>query len=560
MTQSYDSFMNEHTITKSEPTPKDESISKYDDRAKSVLAQIHARNDMNAFHGIDRPGTRRLLGSSTGFCGNNFFDDDPHHFHLHNLEHLQRVSRRESIKSPEASSIFSTLRLNVINTGLTLEASPLFDILGIEDQEMQKKWTQKVEGLWKLWTDSVTADIREINTINQIQKQTFKGQIRDGEYFILLRYSNSQRLMNSLQVQTISPLNVATPFLDKKLISGINERGNRIDNGIEYDKFDREIAFFILDCNTARHVRVPKFGPRLGRRFVIHGFIKEYPKQSRGFPILAGLLPELQKISKYTIAELHAAVVNASIAAIVKPSPNAASSQPFAAVQLREDPINELESELIADPINTGFFSEPGLIMQNLKAGEDFTSFDTKRPNVNYGEFVKSIKSGLSASLGIPIEVLTMMFNSNFSASRASLMMFWNTVRDWQSEFSSHFLNPLYEMWLQDLVQRRQIEAPGFLNNPTLRAAWLNSRWIGIPKPSIDPVKEAKAANQRIIDGLTTRETESRQHNGSSFEENVTRLSQENESLSIANNNLNPKEFDLEIDTEEEKKEDADSA
>ena len=181
---------------------------------------------------------------------------------------------------------------------------------------------------------------------------------------------------------------------------------------------------------------------------------------------------------------------------------------------------------------NTG-----GLLVSSLNAGEDFESHDTKRPNVNFGEFVDSITKYLSSSLSIPTEVLSMTFGKNFSASRASLKLYWQSVFVKRDDIISDFKTPVFNSWLLGEVGTGNLILPGF-EDPQLRPAWQSAKWFGIPSPSIDPMKEERAAAIRVAEGFTTREQESQRRNSSSFDSNVERLASENQRLADANQPL----------------------
>jgi capsid protein len=103
------------------------------------------------------------------------------------------------------------------------------------------------------------------------------------------------------------------------------------------------------------------------------------------------------------------------------------------------------------------------------------------------------------------------------------------------------FLNPIYAAWFAEEVAAGSISAPGFGETPTLSRAWLNSDWLGSSKPSIDPQKEANAADVRIAAGLTTRTREAKIYNGSEFTDNVGRLKIENAALKDAGGGQAPK-------------------
>jgi capsid protein len=136
-----------------------------------------------------------------------------------------------------------------------------------------------------------------------------------------------------------------------------------------------------------------------------------------------------------------------------------------------------------------------------------------------------------------------MTFSANYSASRASLLLFWNAIEKWRADLSSWMLNPIYQQWLQEEIDAGNISAPGY-GSTTGRRAWSRCNWIGINHPSIDPLKEANAATVRIREGLTTRDREAAAYNGSDFADNVSELAIENRQLMQATYDMD--EFDME--------------
>ena len=92
---------------------------------------------------------------------------------------------------------------------------------------------------------------------------------------------------------------------------------------------------------------------------------------------------------------------------------------------------------------------------------------------------------------------------------------------------------------MREEIAASRIKAPGW-ESVVMRRAWLNCTWIGINMPSIDPLKEAKKATERIAQCLTTREWESKKYNGSEFTENIERLKDENAAVADAKKSLGP--------------------
>ena len=104
--------------------------------------------------------------------------------------------------------------------------------------------------------------------------------------------------------------------------------------------------------------------------------------------------------------------------------------------------------------------------------------------------------------------------------------------REW---LTRDFCRPAYELWLTEAVARGRIVAPGFLTDPLIRQAYLQSEWIGPSQGQLDPTKEVAAAVTAIENGLSNREAEAIKLNGSEYRANVEKLILENERLREAN-------------------------
>lgn len=104
--------------------------------------------------------------------------------------------------------------------------------------------------------------------------------------------------------------------------------------------------------------------------------------------------------------------------------------------------------------------------------------------------------------------------------------------REWMTD---DFCRPVYELWLTEAVARGRISAPGFLTDPLIRQAYLQSEWVGPAAGQLDPTKEVAAAVTAIENGLSTREAEAIKINGSEYAANVDKLTVENKLLRKAN-------------------------
>ncbi len=496
---------------------------------------------------------------------------------------MRQRSIRAYWDSMQARGIINRLVDTVINTGLSLESTPVSSILGLS-QEERKEISNKIEARHNFWGNSKDCDLSRENTLGQIERILYRNQLVKGDYFAALPFSDDPTLTNPLQVKIIKPELVSTPF-DATAINEIMKRGNYIVDGVEFDKNDEEVAIFVrtrkpgmagaqLDINSVipmyggggygdynqglfgynslpgnyEWVRFPKYGPVSGRQILIHGKVQEFGTEPRGIPALAHVAHELEKITDYSLLELMSAVANATIAAVVEPGENAGATNPFPSnsfvppslVQTAGD--LTVASESPADPGYTNIGKNVlkntgGLLISNLNAGEKFKSHDTQRPNVNFGEFVDSVTKYLASSLSMPLEILSMVFGNNFSASRATLKLYWQSVFVKRDDFIADFKTPVFNSWLLGEVGTGNLILKGY-EDPQLRVAWQSASWIGVPSPSIDPMKEERAAAIRVKEGFTTREQEAQRRHGGSFDSNVDRLVSENERLAAANQPL----------------------
>ncbi len=457
-----------------------------------------------------------------------------------NLDHekLRRRSRIAYWESVHGRALIGRLVDNTVNTGLKLESAPIWEICWLKASEEEKRvWIRNTESRYHLWANSKEPSASGRMTLYQLETFEFLNRLRDGETFLRLHYSSDNSRMNPLYVQFFQPDQIYTPG-SSEMLKAAKLRGNKIVDGIEISKTGEEIAYYVHDEETGKPTRVIRKGPKSGKLFMIHSPLIDSVGQVRGIPILANMIHELQKLTDADVAEIESMIINACIAAYIEPSEGKASSRPFDGIRLRNTGAELFESTQI-NPPTTGVIHKPGLIIQNLGPGEKISEIDTKRPSANRDTFVKSIKSGLSASIGIPDECVEMSFNQNYSASRATLILFWNDIAIYRVNIGADILNPLLEAWMGGEIESNRIKALGWKTAVT-RRAWLNCSWTGISKPSIDPLKEVKAVQLRTGLGHTTGEREARIYNGSEFSENIERLKVENPELTEAKKSLAP--------------------
>lgn len=456
-----------------------------------------------------------------------------------NNDELRQRARETYARSTVAGNIVRRIKDTVWNTGLALESSPLWDLIPRAPSGEKERYalTRKIETLWKLTNDSKELDASGRRSGNMFQGFVGQLQFVEGEVFAVLRYKKDPRRISPVAVQILNPDQIQNPLKPEE-IEAVEKRGGRIQDGIEYDADGQEIAIHVRsekDLWNSDTTRIPFFGPKSGRRFVIHWANIEGSDQLRGISELERLFYEIGTLDDYFTAELDGANSAAKILASIEAD---AGTLPGQGPNLKPKISNSETRNKSVDAPEPGIeeigVGSTSLILQTLFPGYKLKYFQHNRPNANFDGFVESLETHFAGEFGMPLSVYRQKFNQSYSAARAEILFFWMSVEARRADFIQGFLLPLFEAWFSEMVAANQIKCPGFNTSMVIKRAWLNCDFVGIARPTVDPVKEFKAVEGRLKLGHTTNEKESKIHNGSDFYENISRLGSENKAKSKA--------------------------
>jgi lambda family phage portal protein len=261
---------------------------------------------------------------------------------------------------------------------------------------------------------------------------------------------------------------------------------------------------------------------------IIHLMESERAEQRRGVPFLAPVIECLKQITRYTEAELMAAVVSGMFTIFIK-SPDPDTGNTMGSMVPPDQQLDQTEP-------NTYEMGNGAINI--LQPGEDVQAANPTRPNANFDGFVNSLAAQVGAALEIPKELLLKMFTASYSASRAALLEAWKMFRMRRTWLANDFCQPIFERWLAEAIARGRISAPGFWSDPLVRKAWCRAEWNGPAPGQIDPLKEVQAAQARVNGGFSTRERETMELTGGDFDRNIPQLRRENELMKGAGLNV----------------------
>ncbi|MGB8452740.1 MAG: phage portal protein [Anaerocolumna sp.] len=446
-----------------------------------------------------------------------------------NIPLLRKRSRSLIMTAPLAKSAIRKNVVNVVGSGLHPKPAIDFERLNLITEQADE-WKKKTESEFALWAESKHSDVTKVHDFYDLQQIALLSALSNGDACGLIEYDKpTYFLPYGLKIHMIESDRVCTPNSNGTSVN-INakaDNGNRIYNGVEINDKGAVVAYHICTAYPSSKLqqekkwyRVKAYGEKTGNPNVLMIFETERADQYRGVPYLAPVIESLKQLTRYSEAELMAAVINGFFTVFIK-TDNNPGEMSFGGI--------EDDGEKTTSSPND-YALGPGAI-NVLNENESIEIADSKRPSQNFDAFVTSMAKYIGAALDIPIELLTLSFTSSYSASRASLLEAWKAFKMKRSWLVKDFCQPVYEMWLTEAVAIGRIKAPGFFLDPAIKKAWCRCEWNGPSAGMIDPVKEINAAKSRVELGVSTREREAMELTSTDFERNIAQLEKENKQM-----------------------------
>lgn len=518
-------------------------------RRAEARARIARAEEFTALmSGYSEGGASHSRSAMKGYRG---ISADPQSDIDANLRTLISRSRQEYMTSPIATSAINTTRTNVVGAGLMLKSRIDWKLLKQVcpmDKDHAVNWQTKTEREFGLWANSTWCDSMHLNTFAEQQALFFLGELMNGDGLCLTEMADETPWMPyGLRLRLIEGDRLCTPGVlwsaasGQSMYWGVNtDNQNKIYSGVEFDRNGATVGYWF--CNqypyktrlspveeAPKWTRVPAYGPKTGRPNVLHMFEPERAEQRRGVPFLSPVLSELHQLKRYEDAELMAALINALFTAFVTTNGSTTELPVGEAANGMPAPDGEPIPQKGDDEYRLG----PGSVTV-LAQGEDVKFADPKRPSTAFEAFVSAVSQSIGAALEIPNELLLKKFSASYSASRGALLEAWKMFRMRRTRLKNAFCQPVYELWLTEAVARGRVNAPGFFEDPIVRAAWCSADWNGPAAGMLDPVREVTAAKMRVQEGFSTREEETTGLTGGNYTKNTEQLTTENEQLAGA--------------------------
>ncbi len=368
---------------------------------------------------------------------------------------------------------FNLLQNNVLGPeGIRLN-SKARDLSG----ELDVVANRKVEQAWKDWSRPENCTVAGNKSWLDVQRLVLRSVARDGAVIVrkIRNFKNPYRF--SLQIVEIDHLDVD--------YNGKTRAGNLIRMGIELDKYEKPIAYHLLDGHLGDEFGMgrPKKRQRIPADEILLVTLNERPHQVLGVPWLSSAMGSLSMLNGMMQAELVA-------------SRTAAAKCGFFTQQADSDGY-----------VGEGFDENHNIISQVepaslelLPKGVSFQPFDPSH-NGDFSNFTKSCLRSIASGLGVSYTSLSSDLEGvNYSSIRAGLLEERSEWRSLQGWFIEHVVDPVFREWLSFALLSDSLQLPATKLSKFESVEWKARRWSWV-----DPLKDVQSAVLAIDNGLKSR-------------------------------------------------------
>lgn len=362
-------------------------------------------------------------------------------------------------------SIVGAFERNVVGTGFKLQAKT-------DDEDLNSE----IEKLWKEWCKPRNSDITFQQSFSEMCRMAVRRKKVDGGIIFIKRYTPGGVLPFSLQIREVDDLDTMQT----------SKNDVRIVNGIEYNEFNRPIAYYFKSYDV--HGFYSGKTDRIKAEDVIFLWHKKRPSQIREMSEMTPTITRIKDVNSY----MEAVSIKERVAAclsvfITRQSP---ASGPGFGRQSKQS-ASSYEGKTLS----------PGMIME-LSPGDDVSVVSPPAQGASAADFVRLQQRLTGSGQGISYEATARdMSQVNYSSARQGLLEDQKTYQIEQQYLIDHFLTEVYETFIISAVLSGVISIKDFWSN---KKDYLKHEWTPPGQKWIDPIKEANANKVSLATNQTT--------------------------------------------------------
>lgn len=179
------------------------------------------------------------------------------------------------------NSVLRSYRRNVIGAGFQLQANG-----------KNSRINKELERLWKKWCKARNCDVTGTQNFMQIMGMAVTRKKVDGGILFVKVYTNDGMIPFKLQMIEVDELD--------NMRTGTQKNGNRVIGGIEYNKYNRPIGYWIRQYDIDGFtLSAPRFVPA---KDVIFYYTKNRPSQVREMSDMSPTIPRIRDTNEFMTA------------------------------------------------------------------------------------------------------------------------------------------------------------------------------------------------------------------------------------------------------------------
>ena len=406
------------------------------------------------------------------------------------LRALRNRSRQLVRDNDYAKNAMRVVRNNVIGQGVRMRAQ----VYRRRGKALHAEINEQIEEAFLAWCKKDRCHTAGKLSFNEIQRLLMGAVPESGE--VLVRLVKGQYFGDSkvpLGLEIIESDQLVDDY------NGITPQGNEVRMGVEIDRWQRPLAYWLYPRHPGDYSFMPGRSPdpdrlqRVPADEILHLFITERPNATRGVPWMHTAAKTLNDVNGTTDAEIirvrAAACQMGFITQAEGEDPTAGDGSAMTDAQENGQNISEFE---------------PGTI-RKLAPGETYTDAKAPTPSANMETFVNFLVRKAVLGIGLAYESGSGDYSKvTYLSGRLSLINERDSWRVLQQWFIEHFLEPLFKVWMQMAVLAGVLLLPDYETNPDRYCcAWVARGWDWV-----DPSKDVTGAKEAIKAGLSTRTDE----------------------------------------------------
>ena len=397
---------------------------------------------------------------------------------LSNALVVMRARSRELERNNDyAKKFLNMCKVNVVGkAGFTLQ-NKARDANG----KMDKVANDIIENEWALWGKKGNCTVDGKLSWRGVQELFIKTVARDGEFLArkIRGFKNPWRF--ALQI-------LEADLLDERYNVPAGRGQNMIKMGIEYDEWDRPVAYHLRKKHPGDYFRsqvsAQTYEP-VAASEIIHCFIPDRATQGRGVPWMHTASRRMNQVGEYEYTEVIAAREGACKGGFFeKTDPTGMGAYVGDGKDSQGNQISNIE---------------PGQI-EELPAGLVFKEFNPTHPTVQFADFIKASLRGIASGLNVSYNSLANDLEGvNFSSMRSGAIEERENWKQLQAWMIDNFMFSVFEPWLEMLLLTNRTYLPyakfDKFNVPEFRGRVFD--WV-------DPGKDIDAELKQVRAGWKT--------------------------------------------------------